>query len=153
MYAFVDRPVESLCNGARFLLWAMRGWVSAAERGQCPPRALQRGFAAVGALDALPDFHVGMALLAGDAVETLLLAPMPCRQVSEDEAILLGLWRDFSLEGADTSARATLALLAANDSVAPIANAMGAALACLTAAGFDMPALAAGSMTYQESPE
>jgi len=25
MYAFVDRPVESLCDGGRFLLWAMRG--------------------------------------------------------------------------------------------------------------------------------
>lgn len=152
MYAFVDRPVESLCNGGRFLLWAMRAWVSAAERGHCPPQALCRGFAAVRAADALPDFHIAMALLGGDAVETLHLAPMPCLQISEGEAILLGLWRDFSLEGC-ANARATLALLAEEESVDPIAKAMAAAVDRLVAAGFDMPALAAGAMTHQESPK
>ena len=151
MYAFVDRPVENLCNGGRFLLWAMRGWVSAAERGQCPPQMLFRGFAAVDAAGALPDFHIAMALLGGDAVETLVLAPMPCLQISEDEAILLGLWRDFSLESANPTARGALALLAATDSVGPIANAMGAAIDRLAAAGFNMSALAAGTMTHQES--
>jgi hypothetical protein len=150
MYAFVDRPVESLCNGGRFLLWAMRGWVAAAERGQCPPQMLHRGFAAVDAAGALPDFHVAMALLGSDAVQTLLLAPMPCLWISEDEAILLGLWRDISLgDGANT--RATLAFLAEGGSVGPIASAMRAAIDRLVAAGFDMPALAAGAMTHQES--
>ena len=152
MYAFVDRPVESLCNSGRFLLWAMRAWVSATERGQCPPQMLHRGFAAVKAAGALPDFHIAMALLGGEAVETLILAPMPCLQISEDEAILLGLWRDISLGGV-TNARATLALLAEGDSVGPIATAMGAAIDGLVAAGFDMPALAAGTMTHQESPK
>ncbi|HWV59165.1 MAG TPA: hypothetical protein VN034_00810 [Sphingopyxis sp.] len=152
MYAFVDRPVESLCNSGRFLLWAMRGWVSAAERGRCPPQMLHRGFTAVTAADALPDFHVAMALLGGDAVETLVLAPLPCLQISEDEAILLGLWRDISL-GNVANAHATLALLAEGDSVGPIAKAMGAAIDRLLAAGFDMPALAADTMTHQESPK
>ena len=151
MYAFVDRPVKSLCNSGRFLLWAMRGWMSAVGRGQCPPQMLHRGFAAVNAAGALPDFHVAMALLASDAVETLRLAPPPCLQISEDEAILLGLWRDFSLEGANPIARGALALLAATDSVGPIANAMGAAIDRLVAAGFDMSALVAGTMTHQES--
>ena len=150
MYAFVDQPVESLCNGGRFLLWAMRGWVSAAERGRCPPQLLHRGFAAVRAQNGLPDFHVAMALIGSDAVETLLLAPMPCLQISEDEAILLGLWRDFSLEDA-ANARATLALLARGDCAGPIAKAMGAATDRLVAAGFDMSALAAGTMKHQES--
>jgi hypothetical protein len=150
MYAFVDRPVESLSNSGRFLLWAMRGWVGTAERSQCPTQKLYRGFAAVNAAAALPDFHVAMALLGSDAVETLMLAPMPCRQVSEDEAILLGLWRDFSL-GDAANAHATLALLAEGDSVGPIAKAMVAAIDRLIAAGFDMPALAAGTMTHQES--
>ena len=152
MYAFVDRPVESLCNSGRFLLWAMRGWVAAAARGRCPPQTLHRGFAAVNAAGALPDFHVAMALIGGDAVKTIALAPMPCLQISEDEAILLGLWRDISLGGV-TNARATLALLAEGDSVGPIAKAMGAAVDRLVAAGFDMPALAAGAMTHQESPK
>ena len=152
MYAFVDRPVESLCNSGRFLLWAMRGWVAAAARGRCPPQTLHRGFAAVNAAGALPDFYVAMALIGGDAVKTLALTPMPCLQISEDEAILLGLWRDISLGGV-TTARATLALLAEGDSVGPIAKAMGAAVDRLVAAGFDMPALAAGAMTHQESPK
>jgi len=150
MYAFVDRPVDSLCNSGRFLLWAMRGWVCAAERGQCPPQRLHRGFVAVNAAGALPDFHVAMALIGTDAVETLLLAPMPCLQISEDEAILLGLWCDISL-GDVANARATLALLAEGDSAGPIAKAMGAAINRLVAAGFDMSALAAGTMTHQES--
>ena len=150
MYAFVDRRVDSLCNSGRFLLWAMRGWVCAAERGQCPPQRLHRGFVAVNAGGALPDFHVAMALIGSDAVETLLLAPMPCLQISEDEAILLGLWRDFSL-GSTANARATLALLAEGDSVGPIAKAMDAAIDRLVAAGFDMSALAAGTMKHQES--
>lgn len=152
MYAFVDRPVDSLCNSGRFLLWAMRGWVHAAERGACVPQMLYRGFAVVDASGALPDFHVAMALLDGDARQMLLLAPMPCRQVSEHEAILLGLWRDFSL-GSAANARATLALLVERDSVGPIAKAMGAAIARLAAAGFDMSVFAAGTMTHQESPK
>jgi hypothetical protein len=150
MYAFVDRSVDSLCNSGRFLLWAMRGWVCAAERGQCPPQRLHRGFVAVNAAGALPDFHVAMALIGSDAVETLLLAPMPCLQISEDEAILLGLWRDISL-GDGANAHATLALLAEGDSAGPIAKAMGVAIDRLVAAGFDMSALAAGAMTHQES--
>jgi hypothetical protein len=85
-------------------------------------------------------------------VQTLRLAPLPCLQISEDEAILLGLWRDISLES-PANARATLALLAGEDSAGPMAKAMGAAIDRLVAAGFDMPALAAGAMTYQESPK
>ncbi|AJA10305.1 hypothetical protein SKP52_17170 [Sphingopyxis fribergensis] len=150
MYAFIDRPVDSLGNSGRFLLWAMRGWVCAAERGQCPPQRLHRGFVAVNAAGALPDFHVAMALIGSDAVETLLLAPMPCLQISEDEAILLGLWRDISL-GDVANARRALALMAEGDSVGSIAKAMGAAIDRLVAAGFDMSALAAGAMTHQES--
>ncbi len=150
MYSFVDRPVASLCNVGLFLLWAMRLWVHAAERGRCPPQMLHRGFAAVDATGVLPDFHAAMALLGGDMARTLRLAPMPCLQISEDEAILLGLWRDFSLGGV-TNARATLALLAEGDSVGPIAKAMGGAIDRLVAAGFDMSALAAGAMTHQES--
>ena len=150
MYTFVDRPVDSLCNSGRFLLWAMRAWVCAAERGQCPPQRLHRGFVAVNGASALPDFHVAMALIGGDAARTLLLAPMPCLQISEDEAILLGLWRDISL-GDVVNVRATLALLAEGDSARPIVKAMGATIDRLVAAGFDMSALAAGTMTHQES--
>ena len=137
MYAFVDRPVESLSNSGRFLLWAMRGWVQAATRGACPPQALHRGFAGVRALAALPDFHVAMALIAADAHYSLEVAPMPCPRIAEDEAVLLGLWRDMSRHDGD-HARATLALLVEPGAIAPVVHAMDAALAGLASAGFDL---------------
>src|SRR3546814_12962326 len=111
---------------------------------------LHRGFAAVNAAGALPDFHIAMALLGGEAVETLILAPMPCLQISEDEAILLGLWRDISLESI-ANARAMLALLDEGASVGPIAKASGAAPDRSVPADFDMPALTAGPLTPQGS--
>lgn len=151
MYAFVDRPVESLCNSGRFLLWAMRGWVAAAERRECPPRALYRGFAAVNARAALPDFHVAMAMLASDGRECLTLAPMPCARITEDEAVLMTLWRDAA--GGDPAAlRGTLTLLVDVDGVAPIAHAVVGAARGLTAAGFDMSPLSSKpSKKHQES--
>lgn len=150
MYSFVDRPVESLSNNGRFLLWAMRGWSHAVSRGACPPQMLRCGFAGVRALAALPDFHVAMALLGEGSPSVLDTAPMPCVQISEHEAILLGLWRDFSL-GDFAAGRATLALLVGAVDVGPIASAMGAANEKLLAAGFDLSTLAAGTRTYQES--
>ena len=137
MYAFVDRPVESLCNSGRFLLWAMRGWDDAARRGLCPRRALHRGFMCVRAGDILCDFHVAMTMIAGDALAPIPLAPMPCARIGEGEALLLGLWRDLA-DGAADHARATLALLVERDSTASVATAMSAALAGLAAAGFDL---------------
>jgi hypothetical protein len=151
MYAFVDRPVESLGNGGRFLLWAMRGWVGAAERGQCPPRALNRGFVAVDAHLALPDFHVAMGLLASDGRRCLALAPMPCRTIAEDEAVLIALWRDAA-RGDAARLDATLELLVEPASVAAIAKAFAAAIASLSAAGFDLSRLSSPiSQDHQET--
>jgi hypothetical protein len=151
MYAFVDQPVESLCNSGRFLLWAMRGWVAAAARGDCPPAALHRGFAAIDARLALPDFHVAMAMLASDARQDLTLSPIACRCIAEDEAILIGLWCDAA-SGAAARIRATLMLLVAPESVAPIAKAMAATAAQLIAAGFDLSPLSSPPFkNHQES--
>jgi hypothetical protein len=75
---------------------------------------------------------------------------MPCLRISEDEAILLGLRLDFSL-GEGARARTTRALLADGDSVGPIAKAIATTTRRSIAAGFDMPVLAAGAMTCQES--
>ena len=57
MYIYLDQPVGRLENGERFLLWAMRGWSHAIEKNLCPPMALCRGFTAINAIAALPDFH------------------------------------------------------------------------------------------------
>ncbi|PKP99921.1 MAG: hypothetical protein CVT74_06090 [Alphaproteobacteria bacterium HGW-Alphaproteobacteria-13] len=137
MYAFIDRPVASLRNSARFLLWAARGWADAARRGRCPPHALHRGFAAVQAQDMLSDFHIAMALMMRDARVPVAFAPLPCPRIAESEAILLALWHDLS-RGDAARAHATLALLVERDAVAPAVTAMSAALAALAAAGFDI---------------
>ena len=137
MYAFVDRPVQDLRNSGRFLLWAMRGWADAARRGRCPRRALHRGFLCVRAGDMLPDFHVAMALIGGDTLAPIALAPLPCTRIAESEAILLGLWRDLA-EGDAARARATLALFVGRGSVTPVATAMSTALTALAAAGFHL---------------
>lgn len=142
MYAFVDQPVECLSRSGRFLLWAMRGWATAIERGTCPPVALSRGFAGVNALPALPDFHIAMALLNKDASTPLSLAPMIAEQIMEDEAILIGLWSDLSRGDID-HLRDTLVFVAEADAVSPIARAMTTVMAKLIAAGFEMSELRA----------
>ena len=147
MYAFIDRPVSNLCNGGRFLLWAMRGWVRAAAQGACPPAALHRGFAHVHALAALPDFHVALALLNADARETLALAPIACPDIAEDEALLLALWRDAALDRAGPM----LARLVEAGTAPSVATALRAAADALAAAGFDLVRLSP-SHHHQESP-
>ena len=137
MYAFVDQPVERLCNAARFLLWAMRGWSSARSRGTCPPVALCRGFSAVNARCALPDFNMAMALLGREAAEPFVPAPMGGGLICEDEAVLLGMWRDAAL-GDCARARATLALVVPTEAVSAIVRAMTATSAKLISVGFDL---------------
>lgn len=140
MYEFVDQPVDSLSDEGRFLLWAMRGWAHAVERGQCPPRALCRGFASVRSLAALPDFHIALAMLGSDALGSIKLAPMNCIAIVEDEAVLLSLWRNIS-QGDHADARAMLTLLVDKGSVTSISVAMIAAAAKFADAGFDLAAL------------
>lgn len=137
MYAYVDRPVEHLCHGGRLILWAMRGWTHARSRGTCPPAALSRGFAGVGALPALPHFHVAMVLLNKDARQSLALAPMDCPVICEDEAILISLWNDVTRHDVDHM-RETLSLIALDATALPISQAMAAATANFVAAGFDL---------------
>lgn len=140
MYAFIDRPVECLCNGGRFLLWAMRGWAQAVERGTCPPMALARGFTGLGAMAVLPDFHIAMALMNRDGRGKIAVAPMNCPHIVEDEAILIGMWRDLSLGDVDRT-RAILKLLVSEDAVTPVSRAMITATAKLVLAGFDLSGL------------
>lgn len=140
MYEIVDRPVGILCNAGRFLLWAMRGWTLAVERGTCPPLAIGRGFAGVGAQAMLPDFHIAMALLNQHGRTRIALAPMAGCRIVEDEAILLGLWHDLAL-GRFDKARGTLALVVREDTVSPISQAMTLASAKLMMAGFDVAQL------------
>ena len=140
MYHFIDRPLDRVGNSARFLVWAMRGWARAVEQGTCPPAALSKGFTAMGALRALPDLHMTMALLNRHGLARIAMGPMGCPHIIEDEAVLLSLWREFA-QGHGGRAAATLALFAREEGVAPICEAMTAATAKLITAGFDLTTL------------
>lgn len=137
MYDLVDQPVERLCNGSRFLLWATRGWALAMAQGKCPPPVLSRGFAGVQALPALPHFHMAMARLHADAKARLKVAPMGCPRIAEDEAILAGLWRAAASERT-RHLDATLAMMTAADAVPAIARAMCETVRRLAAAGLPL---------------
>lgn len=140
MYEIIDHPVESLGNAGRFLLWAMRGWTLAVERQTCPPLALGRGFASVQALPMLPDFHIAMLLLNQHGRMRFTLAPMACPDIIEDEAILLGVWRNLAL-GKFDQVQSTLALLVTDDMISPASRAMTMASAKLMTAGLDLSQL------------
>ena len=149
MYIYLDQPVGRLANGERFLLWGMRGWSHSMEKGMCAPMALCRGFTAVNALAALPDFHLAMALLNRDALVQLRLAPMEYARIMEDEAILLGLWRDIALGNFDHM-RETLAFLVDDDVLNAVARAMTTVMAKFIAAGLDMSDLARESLKEEK---
>jgi hypothetical protein len=109
MYEFIDQRVGLLSPGARFLLWAMRGWIRAASGGSCPPGALAPAFARHGVLPALPHLHLLLIALNRSATRKIAFAPLPHGTVGDDEAVLLQLCRDADTQPA--RARKTLALL------------------------------------------
>lgn len=149
VYDLVDRPVERLSNSGRFLLWAIRGWTQAAERRDCPPRALHRGFALMGAHGVLPDFHIAMALLNRDALAPMTFAPIAGSRIVEDEAVLLALWGDAA-RWRPERAQDMLTLLVGRDAVVPLATAIGNATRGFAGAGLDLGDLAPPSPIHQE---
>jgi len=141
MYDLIDRPVERLGQGSRFILWAMRAWVTGIGKGQCPTVVLSPGFARMGLLRALPDFHMAMALLNRDALEKLHFAPMAACRIGEDEALLLGLWRDV-VHDRRAAAEAVLNLMIDEDSVALTLAAVGETCRALNEVGYQPCGLA-----------
>lgn len=137
MYEFVDQHPDTLDRSSRFLLWAMRKWVHARASGTCPCMALYRGFADAGASAAVSDFHIAMILLNGEPLEQLTLAPMGCRRICEDEAVLLALWRGIGREDS-ALVGGTLQRLVKPEVVRPVARAMAACGTQLVLAGFDV---------------
>ena len=45
MYAYLDRPIATLDNGSKILVWAMRQWTAAVEKRSCPVAALGKSLA------------------------------------------------------------------------------------------------------------
>lgn len=133
MYAFVDRPVAALPPGGKFALWAMRGWLHAASKGVCPPGQLAPAFARHGVLPALPHVHRLLAEINRRGRETIAFAPLDHALVTDDEAVMLQLWRDAG--GNPPRAQETLSLLLEAEAVGSAFAALLAGAARLSAQG------------------
>ena len=91
MYDFLDRPVTSLDDGGRFLVWSMRVWVKTVAESQCPISVIAPAFAKWGMIGGLAHFHKAMLMFNRDALETFGFCSLACNHVSEHEAIILSL--------------------------------------------------------------
>lgn len=134
MYDLIDRPLRTLDAGNRFLVGAMRHWVVSMTAGECPPATLAPRFAAVGMMPALGHFHVAMALLNRDARMIFHFGPPRCGCVTDDEAVLLQLYRTIQA-GDSRAARETLYLLVSREAVPNLLSAATQVALGLTSAG------------------
>ncbi|MET1755427.1 hypothetical protein ABVV53_08135 [Novosphingobium sp. RD2P27] len=134
MYQFVDRPLESLDCGCRFLVWSMRAWVTSMGQHTCPAQALAPAFARWRMIGGLQAFHRTMLLFNRDALETFGFAPLACSRVSEHEAIILSLLMALRDNGAGT-ARDTLELILQEDAVGDLLDSLSKVGAALAVAG------------------
>ena len=123
MYAFVDRSLATIPPDGRLLVWALRAWTSARGAGGCPPSAVGPVFARLGLIAALPPFHRAMVVLSCRGLATLSLAPPRCCRVSEDEAVLLGLFRTAAA-GQLSRLRACAELMVEDEAVADLVMAI-----------------------------
>ena len=91
MYDFVDRPVSTLDEGARFLVWSMRSWVKAMSERRCPAGEIGGAFAKWNVIAGLKPFVRIMALFNRHGLETFQFCQLRCDHVSEHEALILSL--------------------------------------------------------------
>ncbi|MCF8710029.1 hypothetical protein [Rhizorhapis sp. SPR117] len=136
MYDLVDRSVSILPAGSRFLLWAMRGWVSACGRGDCPPGQLAPAFIKSGTIETLSHFHITMCLLNCNGRQILNFHCVHQPQISESEAVLLRLWSEIAA-GNERAALPIIELLVEMDAAASVFSAMRAVIPGLSMAGLD----------------
>lgn len=134
MYNLLDRPVSILPEGSRFLLWAMRAWVTVRRKGACPPAGLAPAFLKMSAIDALPHFHIVMSTLSCDAREELDFHCLHNHTINETEAVLLRLWSDMAA-GDECAAIAVIEMLLKDEAVTAFFSATRAALHGLSGAG------------------
>lgn len=134
MYQYVDRPLNSLDEGCRFLVWSMRAWVTTLGRRQCPAQALAPAFAKWRMIGGLQPFHRAMLLFNRDALETFAFCPMACSHVSEHEAVILELITSLRDRGPQQT-RETLELVVSEDSVGDVLETLSKLGAAMAIAG------------------
>jgi hypothetical protein len=91
MYEFIDRPVNSLDRGGRFLIWSMRAWVKAVGERKCPAGTIAPAFAKQNMALGLQPFLRMMALFNRHGLENFRYCSLSCAHVSEHEAIIMSL--------------------------------------------------------------
>ncbi|MCT2400249.1 hypothetical protein [Novosphingobium mangrovi (ex Huang et al. 2023)] len=134
MYQYVDRPLDTLDEGCRFLVWSMRAWVTAIGHKRCPAQLLAPAFAKWRMIGGLQPFHHAMLLLNRDALETFAFCPLACPHVSEHEAVVLELVTSLRDRGPQAT-RETLELLLAGESVGDMLEALSRLGAVMSIAG------------------
>ena len=149
MYQFVDRDLDHLDGGCRFLVWSMRAWVTSIGQRACPAHVLAPAFARWRMIGGLQPFHRTMLLLNRDALETFGFRPLACRSVSEHEALILGVLVSLREQG-PAQARATLELMVAEDGVGDLLGCLSDLGGALASAGLfpadPVPAANSGTM-------
>jgi len=134
MYQYVDRPLSSLDEGSRFLVWSMRAWVTAIGHKRCPAQLLAPAFAKWRMIGGLQPFHRAMVLFNRDALETFGFCAMACNHVSEHEAVILELVTSLRDRGASAT-RQTLELLVQDESVGDLLETLARLGAAMAVAG------------------
>lgn len=136
MYDYLDRPVGTLDEGSRFLVWSMRGWTQSMAERRCPPSTLAPGFARSDLDAMLPHFHMAMMVLNRDGLDKLGFGAMGCAYVSEAEAVLLATLGLYATDRVE-QANATVALLVRPEGTAVLRRAL-TAIAILAYARFPL---------------
>jgi len=134
MYQFVDRDLTSVDEGARFLVWSMRAWVTSMQQRNCPAHALAPAFAKWRMIGGLQAFHRTMLLFNRDALETFGFAPLACSRISEHEALILGLVVAMRDAG-PRATRETLDLMVQIDAVGDLLGTISTLSATMMVAG------------------
>ena len=123
MYDYIDRPLASLEDGPRFLVWAMRHWVQTMDQRRCPACAIGPAFVKWRMMPGRAPFQAMMTALNMHGLRNICFAPVCCDHVCEDEAMLLGLIVGVRHRTPEKMAEA-LALIVDKDQVKPLLDAM-----------------------------
>lgn len=134
MYQYVDRPLTSMDEGCRFLVWAMRAWVTAIGHQRCPAQMLAPAFAKWRMIGGLQPFHRAMTLFNREALETFAFCPLACNHASEHEAVILELVTSLRDRG-PCATRATLELVVQEDAVGDLLETLARLGAAMAVAG------------------
>lgn len=120
MYRFLDREIESLSEGERLILRALRDWSVARHLDRCPVDAVTLRFLSHRLIGGLEPFHAILELLARHGRQRIEIG-CPChRQVTEGEAMLLALF--FPGCSASTMHDRRIAALVPSRQVGPFAG-------------------------------